>query len=289
MTEKTWQLRSRAIWKTLIGFGSLVLPYVFFNLALSGNAMPNTFYAKQAEYGTFWHSKPALERVGEYLWPILASPFLALVPAALFWLRKQILRQNWGAVASLLWVIGYISIYFTSLPAYQHGRYIIPALPVLYLWGILGFLEYVFSEGANKRIVFLWQGATLALCLAFTFIGAQQNASDVFWIETEMVETARWVNQNIPADARLAVHDIGALGYYVRNPIVDMAGLITPEVVPFIRDEPRLEEYLDSKSVAYLITLPSFYPQLTANRELMFRAGSDLSALGENMGVYRWR
>jgi hypothetical protein len=38
-----------------------------------------------------------------------------------------------------------------------------------------------------------------------------------------------------------------------------------------------------------LITFPSFYPQLTAERELVFRAGSTSSELGENMGVYRWR
>jgi len=72
------------------------------------------------------------------------------------------------------------------------------------------------------------------------------------------------VEQNLPSNARLAVHDIGALGFYVKNPIVDMAGLTTPEIVPFIRDEARLEEYLDSNSVDYLITFPSFYPQLTS-------------------------
>jgi hypothetical protein len=120
-------------------------------------------------------------------------------------------------------------------------------------------------------------------------VGARQNANDVFWIESEMGATARWVKQNIPSDARLAVHDIGALGFYVQNPIVDMAGLITPNVVPFIRDEPQLAEYLNSNSVDYLITFPSFYPQLTSERELVFKAGSDLSSLGENMGVYRWK
>src|SRR5919108_2101526 len=35
LSEKTWHLRREAIWKTLIGFGSLVLPYVVFNLVLS--------------------------------------------------------------------------------------------------------------------------------------------------------------------------------------------------------------------------------------------------------------
>jgi hypothetical protein len=289
VTEKTLHLRGEAIWKTLIGFGSLVLPYVLFNLALSGNAMPNTFYAKQEEYGLFWHSRPVLERISEYLWPILASPFLVLIPAAFLWLRKRLLAGHWGALASLFWVLGYVAIYFASLPAYQHGRYIIPVLPVMYVWGILGFLEFIFSPQANKRIVFLWQVFIITLSLAFTYIGARQHASDIFWVESEMVTTARWVSQNIPSDARLAVHDIGALGFYVQNPIVDMAGLITPEVVPFIRDEPRLAQYLDSNSVDYLITFPSFYPQLTSQRELVFKAGSELSQLGENMGVYRWK
>jgi hypothetical protein len=291
LSEKTWHLRGEAIWKTLIGFGSLVLPYVLFNLALSGNAMPNTFYAKQEEYGLFWHSKTLSERMGDYLWPIVASPFLALIPGAFLWLGKKIRARDWGALASFIWVVGYIAIYFASLPAYQHGRYIIPALPVMYLWGVLGLLEFAFSPGANRRIVFIWQVLIITLSLAFMFIGAGQNANDVLWVESEMVATAKWVNQNIPANARLAVHDIGALGFYVQNPMIDMAGLITPDVVPFIRDEPRLAQYLDSNSVDYLITFPSFYPQLTAQRERLFEAGmeSQIGSLGESIGVYRWK
>ena len=92
-------------------------------------------------------------------------------------------------------------------------------------------------------------------------------------------------------DARLAVHDIGALGFYAPNPVIDMAGLITPAVVDFIRDETRLAEYLDANSVDYLITFPSFYPELTSKREILFKGGLDLHPgdLGESIGVYRWR
>jgi len=50
LCEGNWTLRGEAILKTLIGFGALFLPYLVFNLALSGNPLPNTFYAKQAEY-----------------------------------------------------------------------------------------------------------------------------------------------------------------------------------------------------------------------------------------------
>ena len=291
LSEKTWRLRSEAIVKTLIGFGALFLPYLLFNLAFSGNPMPNTFYAKQAEFGPFWLSQTFMGRVINYLWPIIASPFIVLIPAALIWLGKKISAGNWGAFASLIWFVGYIAIYFARLPAYQHGRYVIPALPIMYLWGILGLLEIISAPRADRRLAFLWQVVTAVLCLAFEFVGARQNAYDIFWIESEMVTTAKWIQQNIPPNARLAVHDIGALGFYAPNPLVDMAGLITPDVIPFIRDETRLAEYLDSKSVDYLVSFPSLYPQLTAQRESLFEAGLRFDALhfDENMHVYRWK
>lgn len=290
LSEKTWYLRGEAFWKTLLGFGSLFFPYLLFNLALSDNPMPNTFYAKQAEYG-YWSSMTLTDRITDYLWPILASPFVVLIPAALVWLAKSIRAQNWGALASLIWFFGYIGIYFTRLPAYQHGRYIIPALPIMYLWGILGWLELVSSPKLNRRIVALWQITIVVLAIAFEFIGARQNAYDVFWIESEMVTTAKWIEQNIPPDARLAVHDIGALGYFVENPLVDMAGLISPEVVPFIRNQERLAEYLDSKEVDYLVAFPGLYPRLTAQKESLFEAGLEFEPVhfDENMQVYRWR
>ena len=291
LTESSWSARGQAISKTLIGFGTLFFLYLLFNLALSGNPMPNTFYAKQAEYQMFWLTKPLLERITQYLWPILASPFIVLVPGMILWFIKIIHTKNWGAISGVIWLIGYIGIYFTRLPAYQHGRYIIPALPILYLWGMLGLVGFVTSPNANKRIVFLWQVLTGVLCLVFGFIAARQNAYDVYLIESEMVVTAQWVEQNVPPDALLAVHDIGALGYHVENPILDLAGLITPEVVPFIRDEDRLAEYFDSNSVDYLIVFMSEYPQLTSQRTPLFVAGLEDDPVGieNDMQVYKWR
>jgi hypothetical protein len=291
LSEKSWYARAEAFWKILLGFGALFFPYLLFNLALSGNPLPNTFYAKQAEYEVFWSSKTLAERLSDYLWPILASPFLVLIPGAIWWLIKSIRARKWGALASLIWCFGYIAIYFMRLPAYQHGRYIIPVLPVMYLWGMLGFLELTSAPQISKRVVFVWQALTIVLAIAFQLIGARQNANDVFWIETEMVKTAKWVEQNVPPDALLAVHDIGALGFYIENPFIDLAGLTTPDVVPFIRDEARLAEYLDSKSVNYLITFPSFYPQLTSQAELLFEAGPEVGQpqFDENMQVFRWR
>jgi hypothetical protein len=291
LNESSLSARGQAILKALVGFGALFFPYLLFNLVLSGNPMPNTFYAKQAEYAAFWLSKSFGERIVEYLLPIIASPFIALIPGLTLWLIKTLREKNWGTISGMIWVIGYIGIYFTRLPAYQHGRYIIPALPILYLWGMLGLMEFVTSAKAHKRINFLWQVLTGTLCLFFAFIAARQNAFDVYWIESEMVVTARWVEQNIPPDSLLAVHDIGALGYYVKNPILDLAGLITPDVVPIIRDETKLAEYLTENSADYLIVFTNDYPNLTKRRMPIFVAGLEYDPVGieNDMKVYKWR
>ena len=289
--ENSWSARGQAILKALVGFGALFFLYLLFNLLLSGNPMPNTFYAKQAEYKDFWLSKSLGERLIDYLLPIIASPFIALVPGAILWVSKNLRERNWGAISGVIWFIGYIGIYFLRLPAYQHGRYIIPAFPMLYLWGMLGMVEFVNSAKANKRIVFLWSVLTGILCLIFGFIAARQNAYDVYWIESEMVTTAKWVEENIPPDAILAVHDIGVLGYYVQNPILDLAGLITPDVVPFIRNEDQLAEYLNTNSADYLIVFVSDYPNLTSQRMPVFVGGLEYDPVGieNNMKVYKWK
>ena len=291
LSENSWSSRGKTILKILIGFGALFLPYLLFNLALSGNPMPNTFYAKQAEYQAYWLSKPLSERITDYLLPVMASPFLVLIPGVFIWANKIIRARNWGALTGIIWFFGYIAIYFMRLPAYQHGRYIIPALPILYFWGVLGITEFAASTGTNQRIVFLWQNLIGILCAAFSFIGARQNAQDVYWIESQMVETAKWVQQNVPPNALLAIHDIGALGYYLPNPIIDMAGLITPEVVPFIRDEEKLAQYLDSTSVDYLIVFRNAYPNLPSQRAPVFVAGLEPGPVDteNNMYVYRWK
>ncbi|HKJ37402.1 MAG TPA: hypothetical protein VJ972_01385, partial [Anaerolineales bacterium] len=86
----------------------------------------------------------------------------------------------------------------------------------------------------------------------------------------------------------LGVHDIGAIGYFTQNPIIDLAGLITPDVVPFIRDETRLSEYLDGQDAQYLVTFPSWYPQLTAGNSQIFDAHDNNFPNANVMTIYRW-
>jgi hypothetical protein len=289
LQEPTWRARGNAWLKVLLGFGGIFVFYLLFNLALSGTPMPNTYYAKQAEYASAWLSLPLSVRLTEYLLPMLASPFLAVLPGFFLWAYRTIRERHWGGVAGLLWFLGYVGIYLVRLPAYQHGRYILPAFPSLYLWGLLGMAAYLTSPRVNQRLSFLWQALTVILVIAFQWVGAAQNARDVAFIETQMVQTAHWINQNLPAEATLAVHDIGAIGYFTPNPLVDLAGLITPDVIPFIRDERRLAEYINASGAEYLVTFSEWYPRLVEGRTALFQAASAPFQFDDEMRVYHWR
>ena len=122
-------------------------------------------------------------------------------------------------------------------------------MPILLILAALGLVRYANASTGRGRSWVLsraWSLATGLLCLGFIFLGARSYAADVAVIETEMVDTALWVAEHVPAGEVVAAHDIGALGYFDNHTLVDLAGLVSPEVVPFIRDQARLAALLDA-------------------------------------------
>jgi hypothetical protein len=276
----------------LIGLGMLLVPYLTFNIIIGGAPMPNTFYAKQAEYA-IWQAKPILERLGQMLLQLLIGTGVVLLPGVIGRLVIAIRRRDWGTLAAFLWCFSYMGLYMYRLPVYQHGRYLMPAMPIFFLFGLLTLVEF---SNANLSIPYhnltktVWQDSLAILWLVFVYIGARSYAQDVAVIESEMVATAEWSAGNLPAGALIAAHDIGALGYFDDHPLLDLAGLISPDVVPIIRDEPRLADYLNKRGADYLIAFPGFYPRLVRGLQPVFiTKGSFAPLFGqENMTVYRW-
>jgi hypothetical protein len=99
-------------------------------------------------------------------------------------------------------------------------------------------------------------------------LGAPAYGEDVSFIEREMVATARWVNANVPEDAIIAAHDIGALGYFAPRPLLDLAGLISPDVIPVMHDPAGLAAFIVGGGSDYLIVFPHWseaYARLVAS------------------------
>jgi hypothetical protein len=74
-----------------------------------------------------------------------------------------------------------------------------------------------------------------------------------------MVEPAQWVSENLNAKDLIAVHDIGAMGYFTKNPMLDLAGLINPEVIPFMNDDQKIIGYMRGKNTKYFIGFSDWY------------------------------
>jgi hypothetical protein len=75
-----------------------------------------------------------------------------------------------------------------------------------------------------------------------------------------MVATARWVAENTPPDAVIAAHDIGALGYFAPRPLVDLAGLASPDVIPIMDDDRALLAFIRARGADYVVAFPHWSP-----------------------------
>jgi len=218
---------------------------------------------------------------------------MIILPGAVIAVIHSIRRRNWGILAATAWLFGYLCLYAWRLPVtYQHGRYVIPAMPVFFLLGLMELVEFQLRNArrTDRLLRTFWRMTAGATLFIFWGTGAMAYARDVAFIESEMVATAKWVSVHIPASSLVAAHDIGALGYFGDHKLVDLAGLISPEVIPFLRDEKRIATYLDSRGVGYLVIFPDWFPTLTADLVPIFSTGAPYGpAQGQlNMAVYHW-
>jgi hypothetical protein len=292
LMQPSWSKRLQALVKLGVGFGSLFSLYLLFNLIISGSPLPNTFYAKQAEYADYL-KLPFLERFGSEAFPVLKGMGIILLPGMMLTLVSALRRRAWGVLAAAVWFVGFLALYAWRLPVtYQYGRYVMPAMPIFFLLELAGIVEFTLVCGPRwRRITSVsWRLAAGGVLAIFWVLGALHYAQDVAFIESEMVATAKWVSTEVPPDALVAAHDIGALGYFGGHDLVDLAGLVSPEVIPFLRDEDRIAAYLNERGVTYLVTFPDWYQHLASSLSLVFTTGAPYApAFGElNMAVYRW-
>jgi hypothetical protein len=276
-----------------LGFTLIFVPYLFFNFYMAGSWWPNTFYAKQAEYAIL-QNLPFWKRLTQLGLLPLVGVGVTLLPGIALLMIKTIDKKKWSAVLGSIWFVGYVGLYAWRLPVtFQHGRYLIPMMPVFFVWGFAGLSEYLHAPSRNPlhRITKKsWILIIVFILLAFWVKGAGAYARDVAIIESEMVTVAHWVDQQLASDVLIAAHDIGALGYFSERPLLDLAGLISSEVIPFIRDEAALKEYLDTHGADYLITFPNWYPILREFATPLFQTKDNFGSQigGENMVVYQW-
>ena len=175
-----------------------------------------------------------------------------------------------------------------------------PLIPVNAALGVVGLLE---AEKLARRRGYRWRVRVSVSACLLLLVGtawqlpamARQYSLNVAEINRMHVALGRWVAENTPPGAVLALNDIGAITYISERPVVDLAGLITPEVVPLLHSPNRdalLADFLVEQNVDYAVIFPGWFPGLVARDDLLTEVqrvtlGHRTIAGGETMAVYR--
>ena len=261
---------------------AVVGPWVVFNLATTGTPLPATAAAKiegglagflagarEPLLKTFV-TRPwdfAVEWVG-WLGSVNAVVPLLLLPGLWLLWRRGGRRLALPVLLLVLQPLAMALLAPYRGPAFQEGRYSIQLLPMAFAVStlpvaVLGgddagaaalarFRRLLVAGLAVAALVSLWPAAT-------RYGWAVQN------IEAMQVRLGRWVDANTPRDARLALNDVGAIGYLSRREVIDVMGLVTPAIIPYRRDgEAGVLRYLERVCPDYLIVFPEWFPRLTA-------------------------
>ncbi len=251
-------------------------PYLILNVQLTGGLLPNTAAAKFQQHAVLL-TLPFAERVWRLFVAIIAGGQILLVPGLVIFVAEGVKRARavgmWALTRWLLplaWAGGLLVLYAWRLPAdYQHGRYVLPALPALVLMGSAGLclvwrLVRTRTPGTasllRRVLIQAWAITIVLLSGYYLNLGREIYTVDVAIIDGEMVTAAHWIHDHLPDTALLAIHDIGAVGYFAPRPLLDIAGLITPEVVPLIGQPEALWDLMQTRGAKYLLAFPDQIP-----------------------------
>jgi hypothetical protein len=284
----------------VIAFVLVMSPYLLLNIQLTGGLLPNTANAKFQQHEILLQL-PYLTRIQNLIIPLLAGGQSLLLPGLGIYgwvtFKTQKSRQWLLLMIPVLWVIALILLYAFRLPAaYQHGRYVMPALPSIVLIGVIGTLYAVdkWKQTLLPRVLgrALLMSALLTSLVFALVIAPPIYATDVAIINEEMVASALWIDKNISQDELIAIHDIGAVGYFSSRPMLDIAGLVSPDVAPIVADADALWQLMKARDVRYLMAFPDQIPgdSVADDRlcQIFITNGKTAQRQGgSNMAIYR--
>ncbi|GJQ21613.1 MAG: hypothetical protein HBSIN02_19680 [Bacteroidia bacterium] len=288
-------LWSRSPWLVQAGAIACVLGlgYAGFNLSLSGSILPNTYAAKLAYYSGTGTDFPR----AVFHW--LTGNHIVIVSVLagggiLQSLFQAVRRQPSDTVLPLLFTVGLFTSYWMKLPyLYQNGRYMMPILPFVILLGLSGL--HWMSTRAGERFSRLLSARTIRAVqitlMAFLIIqfalgvwdGRVLYQESCKYISDRQVRTALWIRDHLPQDAIVATHDVGALAYYSERRIVDMVGLISPEIIDHLKNLSATKEFLVRHNVTHLAVLRNWFEVVNVNPIFQTR-----EATPEIMEVFRF-
>ncbi|HEY0605940.1 MAG TPA: hypothetical protein VGD58_23655 [Herpetosiphonaceae bacterium] len=227
-----------------VGFAVPVMIWAVYAQNTFGSILPNTLAAKQAQ-GQNGMGHPFLARLVQEWLPTWGTrfrlPSLPLINA--WWLlivagviSAGLRRRAW--LIFLGWVLLYV-LGYAILGVSAYWWYQLPILFVLNLFFALGVIACV------ELIVRLVRRPPLATALSALLVGAVLLNLGLPTVRNALtyegdprgksyIELSQWIREHTARTDSVAFIEIGYLGYFTDNRIIDLAGLTLPNIVPHI-------------------------------------------------------
>lgn len=254
-----WIRSSR--WGGIAVAGAFAILYVGFHLALFGRPLPNTFAAKTTYYQEVPRSAFLLHDIPEAFW---TGGWILLSLLALVAVLRELISLITGRVPRLRaetgWVLALTLAYLVLLPfSHRFSRYLVPALPAIAILAMSTLRMLMVSPVKPLRLAPAVIAAVCIVLQARSAYSSSEEYQGICLYHWERHERAgRWLAEKTPEDAVVATHDIGAIAYYSHRRVVDIVGILDPEIVPHLGTReyiPRVQEILEREGVTHLAVL----------------------------------
>jgi hypothetical protein len=234
-----------------VAYVAIVTPWVLYAIHVFHSPIPNTITAKISRD----HLTSVL-RVAQYFVTFWGLQALALVAV----LVSKELRERAASLfahPASIWFLP--AAWAATLPAFYiaggapvAGRYMMFGLPCYLL---LGVAAWAVLWGRFPKLV----GAAVAVTLVLVgFVQYRYCWYITRWplgMDPQLIDAALTLKQVSQSGDLVAADQIGVLGYYSERPVLDIFGLISPEILPYRKfpDMGPVWRYVHERKAQYLL------------------------------------
>jgi len=115
------------------------------------------------------------------------------------------------------------------------SRYLVPIVPLVIVMGVLGFRNIVARAvgrvSLRRAILVVFSVLVVVQSILFYYIVVvPPTKAFAEGLDEVLVSMGTWLKENTPESTVVALPDIGAVGYYSRRRVLDLGGLVSPEI-----------------------------------------------------------
>jgi len=192
--------------------------------------------------GSLWYGTTAVAGLRHvYGWILIPAVLLGLI-----WLNRT---QNFGRL-EIIWLVASVIWYGATLGRFDpaHGAALFPlcllflGAAVVWLRGIVAIHRVAVTIAVMGTLSMTW------LLGVFNYLALGYISQEQYDEDTTVRLAGVYLNRHGDVDNdKAAVYDVGYLGYYSKMQMIDLEGIVSPEVVPYLRTDAITHAILDMK------------------------------------------